>query len=349
MSSSLKHITNTDLEVRLKDLVNKERKLLHVILEHIKEVDIRKLYLEKAYSSLYEYLIKECGYSGSAAMRRLEAARLLKEVPAVSEKIQEGSLNLSQIGEFSKIIKEKERQTGRKVSCLQKQELIIKISGKSTFETQKELSLALDIPIKEQELQRVQKDESIRVELTFTKEQLEKLHYCKDLAAHIVHQEHKDSSWASLIEVLADQYLKNKVKYTTKNETAMSEKMSETDKTTTTTKTNKAENIEKTDEIEKIKANKQNELKAEVATVPATERVTKTVTTKIRKEILARDGCCQFVDPVTNRKCESTYGLQVDHKMSRWAGGDNSLSNLSVLCFYHNQHKYRREANIKIL
>ncbi len=105
----LAKISNEELEFRLKDLVSKERKLLHVILEHIKEVDTRKLYLQRAYPSIYEYLVKELGYSGSAAMRRLEAARLLKEVPLVSMKIQEGTLNLSQIGELTRMVKEKER------------------------------------------------------------------------------------------------------------------------------------------------------------------------------------------------------------------------------------------------
>ncbi|MGZ3800712.1 MAG: hypothetical protein ACXVCL_11140, partial [Bdellovibrio sp.] len=85
----LSKISDSDLEFQLKNLVAKERKLLHVILEHIREVDFRKIYLERAYSSLYEYLVKELGYSGSAAMRRIEAARLLKEVPTLAEKIQE--------------------------------------------------------------------------------------------------------------------------------------------------------------------------------------------------------------------------------------------------------------------
>ncbi|MGZ3774019.1 MAG: HNH endonuclease [Pseudobdellovibrionaceae bacterium] len=375
MSSSLKDVTNTELEVRLKDLVHKERKLLHVILEHIKEVDTRKLYLEKAYSSLYEYLVKECGYSGSAAMRRLEAARLLKEIPAVAEKIQQGSLNLSQIGELSKIIKKKERQTGSKINCLQKQELVSKISGKTTFETQKELSLALNIPIKENEVQRFQKDDSVRIEMTFTKKQFEKLLQCKDLAAHLIHQEHKDSSWASLIEILADQYLKSKLMRTDKKETAQPKKINKIASTDETDKRNETEGTDEThkiniqDNIDTKAANKVQKMNAKnhinknittkrdlnsCVTAPAIDHKNininiKSITTKTRREILARDGCCQFVDSLTGKKCESTYGLQVDHKMSRWAGGDNSFSNLTVLCFHHNQHKYKQEANIRTL
>ncbi|MGZ3772009.1 MAG: hypothetical protein ACXVCR_19840, partial [Bdellovibrio sp.] len=134
--NSLSKINNNDLENSLKNLVAKERKLLHLILEHIKEIDTRKIYLERAYSSMYEYLVKELGYSGSAAMRRLEAARLLRDVPNISEKIQEGSLNLSQIGELSKMVKEKERTTGEKILPGKKTELVAMIAGKTTLETQ---------------------------------------------------------------------------------------------------------------------------------------------------------------------------------------------------------------------
>lgn len=125
---STQKLSNQELESRLKNLVQTERQLLHIILEHINELDTRKLYLEKAYSSSYEYLTKQLGYSGSAAMRRIEAVRLLREVPVVAEKIQEGTLNLSQIEEMSRSIKEKERTTGIKVTGLQKEVLLSKIS-----------------------------------------------------------------------------------------------------------------------------------------------------------------------------------------------------------------------------
>ena len=138
IASTLAKLNDQELELRLKDLATKERKILHVILEHIKEFETRKLYLARAYSSVFEYLVKELGYSNSAAMRRLEAARLLRDVPIVAEKIKEGSINLSQIGELSRALKEKEKFTGDKVSREVQAELVCSISGKTTKETQKE-------------------------------------------------------------------------------------------------------------------------------------------------------------------------------------------------------------------
>lgn len=62
--------------------------------------------------------------------------------------------------------------------------------------------IALKIEVKERKKQMTQKDDSVRLELTFSKSQFLKLSRYKDLVAHLLEQNHKDSSWASLIEVL---------------------------------------------------------------------------------------------------------------------------------------------------
>lgn len=108
---SVQRMNNHELELNLKKLVMQERELLHEILLHIQQVEVRRIYLDRAYASIYEYLVKELNYSGSAAMRRIEAARLLKQIPTLSTQIESGDLNLSQIGELSKAFKEKEKQS----------------------------------------------------------------------------------------------------------------------------------------------------------------------------------------------------------------------------------------------
>ncbi|MEK2646016.1 HNH endonuclease signature motif containing protein [Bdellovibrio sp. BCCA] len=328
---ALKRLSNLELETNLKDFVQKERKLLHVILEHIKEIDSRKLYLERAYSSLYEYLVKEFGYSGSAAMRRIEAARLLNEVPAMAQKIQEGSLNLSQIGELSRSIKEKEKTTGQKVSSLQKRELVAKIESKTTLDTQKELALALDLPVKEFEKQKIQQNESLRLEITLSKEQYQKLLQCKDLAAHLLEQNHKDSSWASLFELLADQYLRKTFR---QSDTESSKVVAS--KVDTTKNANADDTAVQTNSVTPCKID------------AVVNDYNKTLTPKTRRLILKRDTCCQYRDLQTGKICQSTYGLQIDHKTSRWIGGGNEARNLQVLCGKHNRYKYSKEAGLVI-
>ena len=85
---NLNVLSNLVLENQFMDIVLKERKLLHLVLLHTREVDRRRLYLERAYPSLFEYMTKKLGYSASAAQRRIEASRLLKDIPTLAEKIQ---------------------------------------------------------------------------------------------------------------------------------------------------------------------------------------------------------------------------------------------------------------------
>jgi hypothetical protein len=455
-ANPLAKLTDQELELRLKDLATKERKILHAILEHIKEFETRKLYLARAYSSVFEYLVKELGYSNSAAMRRLEAARLLRDVPIVAEKIKEGSINLSQIGELSRALKEKEKLMGDKFTCEVKAELVHSISGKTTKETQKELAVALDIPVHEFEKQRMQQDETLRIEITLNKAQLEKLQHCKNLASHLLMQNfYGDSSWATLFKVLADQYL-NKRKMNQKSSLAVSNKESneiekgtpgigkasmgkdslsnsvqiplvevevEAGARTDLVETPFArfevlknllgttvEEIEKpailvetpfkgsemaslesetqANQNEMCVANSSNFTSSEMKDSHFTEivystgvscdnscgpigasskwdsspaipnpiadaaihnRIYKKVTPLLRRTVLLRDGCCQYLDALTGKKCGSKFGLEVDHKTSQWAGGKHTLANLHTLCRKHNSYKYSLESGVCLL
>ena len=87
---TISKLNDFDLESELGKLIHQERKLLHLIPLHIKEVENRKLYLKKAYPSLFEYLVITHGYSAGSAMRRIEAARLLRDVPEMANQIQTG-------------------------------------------------------------------------------------------------------------------------------------------------------------------------------------------------------------------------------------------------------------------
>ncbi len=102
----LKHLTNEELHQNLLRLVGKERELLSEILLHIREIDARKLYLKMAYPNLFEYMTKHLGYSAGSAQRRIDAARLSKEVPSVIADLEKGDLNLAQIGLLQKSLRQ---------------------------------------------------------------------------------------------------------------------------------------------------------------------------------------------------------------------------------------------------
>lgn len=67
----------------------------------------------------------------------------------------------------------------------------------------------------------------------------------------------------------------------------------------------------------------------------------------VKKAILGLQKCCQYVDPMTGKRCSSTWYLQIDHRQSKWAGGDGSIENAQVLCGMHNRFKYRKECGVR--
>ena len=92
---SLKHIRNDQLLLQTKNLVQKERQINIQVLQHLQEIEKRKLYLDRGFPSLFEYAVKELGYSHSAAYRRIKTMRLCRDIPQAASKIKTGSLNLT--------------------------------------------------------------------------------------------------------------------------------------------------------------------------------------------------------------------------------------------------------------
>jgi hypothetical protein len=207
---NLLSLKNPELNERLKDLYRKERALLHVVLEHIKEIDRRKLYLEMAYPRLFEYLTQEIGYSNASAQRRIDAARFMQEVPELSQKIHDGKITLSQIGELKKAVQYAEKESGLRLSALRKQDLVAKMESRTQIETQILLAQELDLSALDFEKYKYQKDESVRVELTFSKKQMSKLKTCQEELTHtLLKKGRTPNALTDVIEQLMDYLLRN--------------------------------------------------------------------------------------------------------------------------------------------
>lgn len=198
----LSKLSNFELIGRLKTLVRTERKITHLILLHINEVESRKLYAKAGRDSMFKYLTKDLGYGEDSAYRRLNAARLLKQVPQVAEKIEDGSLNLTQLTQVQKCIRE-ESKAGGQVSPEQTLQILEQVENKSTFETKKVLAIEFNQPIQIHEVITPQRDESVRLELTLTQEQMKNLEKVQDLLSHVLH----DGTLADVINYLAEKHI----------------------------------------------------------------------------------------------------------------------------------------------
>ena len=120
MAMNFKKISNQELISDFQKLVSSERKITHLVLLHILEIEQRRLYAEFGYESLFSYLTKHFGYGESSAYRRIQSARLLKHALQVSSLLESGSINLSQLTQVQKCIKT-ENKRGVFVSSIKTQ------------------------------------------------------------------------------------------------------------------------------------------------------------------------------------------------------------------------------------
>src|SRR5271156_5279734 len=65
------------------------------LLHHLIEIDRRRLFSALKYPSLFAYVVNELKYPEDRANRRISAARLLRDVPEIEEKVVSGDLSLT--------------------------------------------------------------------------------------------------------------------------------------------------------------------------------------------------------------------------------------------------------------
>ncbi|WII71413.1 HNH endonuclease signature motif containing protein [Bdellovibrio sp. 22V] len=312
-----KNISNNELTQRLEKLVRTERKITHLILLHLNEIESRKIYAELGYDGMFSYLTKSLE---SSAYRRLQSARLLKQIPSVAEKLETGALNLSQLTQVQKCLKEEKRATGAAVSPLQTQKILHEIEHKNTFETQKVLAVEFNKPVQAHESLKPQADETIRLEITLSKEEFEELKKAKELLSHIC----PHGSWSDVITMLAQKY--NKAKLGNKSDDSVTQSFAASKAESRKTKKSISQNLNKNPSSQ----SKQSEQIAR----GANSRPYISIKTK-RALLTAANHRCQYKHK-NGKTCGSNYQLQMDHIVPKALGGSDDSSNLRILCRTHN-------------
>ena len=100
ITSTVGVLSDRELLRQTSTLVRHERHLQGAIIDHLAEIEARSLYLQRGCSSLFDYAVRELGYSDAAAGRRLGAVRLCADQPGARERLRDGSLTLSAAAEL---------------------------------------------------------------------------------------------------------------------------------------------------------------------------------------------------------------------------------------------------------
>ncbi len=95
---SLCHLSDPELIRSLATLLAEERTATAAVLAHIAEVDARRLYVPAGYPSMYAYCVEELHLSEDAAYKRITAARVARQFPAIFQSLADGRLHLGAVG-----------------------------------------------------------------------------------------------------------------------------------------------------------------------------------------------------------------------------------------------------------
>jgi 5-methylcytosine-specific restriction protein A len=200
---NLTHLTDKQLHIDTKNLASYERKITAQLLHHFREIETRKLFSEYGYRSLFAYAVQELGFSEGAAVRRINASRLLKQLPELEKKIEDGELTLSNLSKVSDKFKQ-ENITNKEFQ----KEIIATIENASSKQCDKVLSEIITpntIPT-----------EPVKyfhpLNLSLSEETYKKYEEVRGLLAH--RRLNKDEMFYKIFEVTAEQIKKEKFKTT---------------------------------------------------------------------------------------------------------------------------------------
>ena len=171
----LKNIEDREFLTRTAEIAKKEREVTVNLLRHLHEVERRQLYLEIGYPSLYEYVIKELKFSEGAGYRRIQAMRLIRDLPEAAEKIVQGQLTLCNASKVQK--------TMRSAPVEEKLKLVEALEGKSTREADRELA-KLD-PKGPREFTRWLSQDEVQLTFSLDRPTFSKLDELQSLRTHV--------------------------------------------------------------------------------------------------------------------------------------------------------------------
>ena len=113
VTTTVSALSDDRLLERTKELSGIEHHLEVVVIDHLREIHKRRLYLRRGYSSLFDYAVRELGYSDAAAWRRIKAMRLCADVEGVRERLQNGSMTLNAAAQLQHAFDRQERKKER--------------------------------------------------------------------------------------------------------------------------------------------------------------------------------------------------------------------------------------------
>ena len=300
----MKHLSSQELLSRTKSLLEDERRATVAFILHLEEISRRMVYAEWGFSSMWGFCTRELGMSEGASQRRLQAMKLLRDIPEAKSAIETGTLSLSNAAKIQSFRQSQKKQGG---AVSDPKVLVEQVASMSQRECEAKL-FAISPEATPKERDRVVSASSEHeLRIVVSKDLYEKLQRIKGLLAHAL----PDASYAQLLDYMT---------------------------TETLTRLEKKKGILPTSEVnESQRVAKEFTAAAAVAQqrpLPSGRRVSLPIV--LKRAVFSRaQGRCEYIAN-DQRRCTSRFRLEIDHILPLSLNGANEMDNLRVTCRTHN-------------
>ena len=308
----------SDREVmeRLEELLRQERRLTAAVLMHLAEVEVRRLYLPAACSSMFAYCTRVLGMSEDQAFKRIRAARAVRRFPVVAAAVEAGRLHLCGVVLLAPHL-----------TVENADELVAEASGKRKAEIEVVLARRAPKPDVQARLDRVA-------------EQVELVPGRPGCGAVGVAPGPPAETRATKVAALAPERFALQV--TISEATQQKLLRAQALLRHQVPSGDLAEVLDRALDalLDKVEGRKHGKTSRPRAAKKSSVR--RYVPRAVRREVVARDGArCSFVGE-DGRRCEETGFLELDHVTPVSRVGESSAEGVRMLCRAHNQYEAER-------
>ena len=310
-------LRDVDLVRNLHSLRETEHQATVQVLLHLKEVERRGLHLTCGYPSLYEYC-RSLGYSEGGAMRRITAARCIRDFPEVYDLLRDNKVNLSTISAFAPVLTEANSET-----------LLRQVTGQSRRRVEEIVSRYRPRQLVKDRVTVLGRDSTIastaagggnyengresdvryKLEFEVGKEFIEQLEQIKELCSGKFPEGMK---LEGVFQVLMEEYLERH------------------------SPAKKVERREKRASRKAVLRDSEDSFDNPMLLTCSHDPNSRYVPKALREQVYVRDeGQCTYTSENGIRCCGRQY-LEIDHIVPFAHGGMTELSNLRLLCTGHN-------------
>lgn len=337
---TLTHLSTKALLDGLAGLLGSERQTLARLIAHLVEVEDRRLHLELACSSLFDFCTRKLGLSEGEAYRRINAARLVRRFPIILELVAAGRIHLSALA----LLRDHLTETNHRA-------LLDDAAGKTKNELKELLAARFprpDVPTTIRKLPSIPSSSGAARADAPALPLLASPSSGSTSAAPVEPSRPQNASGTQLaangpsparmeplaparykMQLTAHEKLKEKLDRAAR---LMGQRSAEADLATVMERALDSLIAE----LEKARFGKTSR--------PQRRRKTKRgyVARATRREVVARDGeQCSFVGD-DGQRCPARTMLEFDHRHARAKGGSGEADNVRMLCRAHNLHAAER-------